>query len=275
MFDSGIGGLSVLKEIQQLLPNENILYIADSAHAPYGNKSHDFILQRCHELTRFLIEQQAKAIVVACNTATAVAVSELRTTYPVPVIAMEPGVKPAIAATQSGVVGVLATENTLASEQFENLLHRYAENVQVISQPCPGLVEEIESGNFNSEKINQLIEKYTRPLLAAGADSIVLGCTHYPFIREQIQNLASDTVALIDTGQAVAQQVKRKMEPMSLKVDNNDQAWIHIWTSGEVKPLAQLANKILACETQILPLPKLDYDLNKKNGLAAVFKIRD
>ncbi len=262
IFDSGIGGLSVLREIRQLLPNENILYIADSAHAPYGNKSHEFILQRCHELSRFLIEQQAKAIVIACNTATAVAVAELRNTYPVPVIAMEPGVKPAIAATRSGVVGVLATENTLASEQFENLLHRYAENVQVLSQPCPGLVEEIENGNFDSETMNRLIEQYTRPLLEAGADTIVLGCTHYPFVRKQIQHLVGEKITLIETGQAVAQQLKRKMQPLSLCMDRHNQAWMHFWTSGDVELLSGLANRILASDVRILSLPGIEYDMN-------------
>ena len=184
IFDSGVGGLSVLKEIQRLMPHENLIYIADSAFAPYGNKPLEFIQQRCLDLTQCLIDQDVKAIVVACNTATATAISNLRIQFTLPIIAMEPGVKPAITATKTGIVGVLATENTLSSDQFTHLLHRYAKNVKVICQPCPGLVEQIEAGELESETTRQLIKQFATPLLSAGADTIVLGCTHYPLIRK-------------------------------------------------------------------------------------------
>ena len=257
IFDSGIGGLSVLKEIQALLPNEDLIYIADSAYAPYGNKSHAFILQRCGALSRFLLEQQAKAIVIACNTATAVAVTKLREQFSLPIIAMEPGVKPAIAATQTGVVGVLATENTLASEQFTRLLHRYAENVQVICQPCPGLVEQIESGEFDSAKTQGLIGQYAGPLLNAGADTIVLGCTHYPLIREQISSVVGPGISIIETGQAVAQQLKRKLDESALANSSASNVTVQIWTSGDSAHIGHIVNRIQQQPCQVTRLPEL------------------
>ena len=245
IFDSGIGGLSVLKEIQQLLPHEDLIYIADSAHAPYGNKPHEFIQQRCETLCRFLLGQQARAIVIACNTATAVAVAKLREQFALPIIAMEPGVKPAIAATKTGVVGVLATQNTLASEQFTKLLHRYAANVKVISQPCPGLVEQIETGDFDSTRTQGLIEQYARPLLDAGADTIVLGCTHYPLIRAQISRVIGPGTAIIETGQAVAQQLKRKLDEQALLTAAGDKGAVSFWTSGDTRHIADVVSKLM------------------------------
>lgn len=245
IFDSGIGGLSVLKEIQQLLPNEELIYIADSAFAPYGNKPLKFIQQRCHDLTQFLLGQNVKAIVVACNTATAVAVGALRQQFTIPVIAMEPGVKPAIAATRTGVVGVLATENTLSSEQFTRLLHRYAEKVTVISQPCPGLVEHIETGEFDSPKTRQLIQQFTAPLLSAGADTIVLGCTHYPLIRQQITDILGLSITIVETGQAVAQQVAHIMTEQQISSHSRDKGTISCWTSGETAQIQALVSAVL------------------------------
>ena len=256
IFDSGIGGLSVVQEIQALLPDERIIYIADSAYAPYGNKPHSFIQQRCETLSHFLVGQQAKAIVIACNTATAVAVTTLRQQFEIPIIAMEPGVKPAIAATKSGIVGVLATENTLASEQFTRLVHRYAESVRVISQPCPGLVEQIETGEFNSDMTRGLITQYTAPLLAGGADTIVLGCTHYPLIRQQITQAVGAQVTVIDTGQAVAQQLKRKLVEQQLLGDETQQGVNEYWTSADARHIGKLLCTLLACATTVRPLPE-------------------
>ena len=255
IFDSGIGGLSVLKEIQQLLPNEDLIYIADSAHAPYGNKPHEFIQQRCETLCRFLIEQQARAIVIACNTATAVAVAKLREQFALPIIAMEPGVKPAIAATKTGVVGVLATQNTLASEQFAKLLHRYAANVKVVSQPCPGLVEQIENGEFDSARTQGLIEEYARPLLDAGADTIVLGCTHYPLILEQIIRITGPDIAIIETGQAVALQLKRKLEEQTLLGIANDSGRVSFWTSGDTRHIAAVVSRLMGNKVSVASCP--------------------
>lgn len=256
IFDSGIGGLSVLNEVHRLLPHENLLYIADSAFAPYGNKPLEFVQQRCKDLSRFLLEQGAKAVVVACNTATAIAVNQLREQFDTPIIAMEPGVKPAIAATRSGTVGVLATENTLTSQQFTRLLHRYAENVHVISQPCPGLVEQIETGEFDSTRTRQLIRQFTGPLLSTGADTIVLGCTHYPLIRKQIAEILGPAVTIIETGQAVAQQLNRKLLERQLLSGSTESASIKFWTSGDDRHISKLSGKLLARSVVARPLPE-------------------
>lgn len=244
IFDSGVGGLSVLKEIRQHLPAENLIYVADSAYAPYGNKSHEFILERSHALTRFLIDQDIKAIVIACNTATTISVAELRKSYNLPFVAMEPGVKPAIAATKSGVVGVMATENTLTSDHFTQLVHRYAENVRVINQPCHGLVEQIEKGEMDSQQTVALVTQYLRPLVEAGADTIVLGCTHYPLIRETIRRQLESGISIIDTGQAVAQQLGRVLENHSLGNQSSEPGQTQYWSSGDTHLLHQLLSEI-------------------------------
>lgn len=205
VFDSGVGGLSVLREIRLRLPHESLLYLADSAHVPYGEKSPEYIRERCRIIAAFLIEQGAKALVVACNTATAAGAAELRERYPdVPIIAMEPAVKPAAQATRSGVVGVLATTGTLKSAKFAALLDRFAAEVRVITQPCPGLVERIEAGDLESTETRGLLLGWVEPLLAQGCDTLILGCTHYPFIRPLLTQLLPAQVRLIDTGAAVA-----------------------------------------------------------------------
>lgn len=210
VFDSGVGGISVLREIRTLLPNESLLYVADSAHVPYGEKSPEYIRERCRSITELLLGQDAKALVVACNTATVAAVAELRALYPqLPIVGMEPAVKPAVAATRSGVVGVLATTGTLKSAKFAALLDRVASDVNVITQPCPGLVEQIEAGELQSAKTREMLNGFVQPLLAQGCDTLILGCTHYPFIRPLLAELIPANVCLIDTGAAVARQLQR------------------------------------------------------------------
>lgn len=217
VFDSGIGGLSVLGKIQAQLPSENLIYIADAAYVPYGNKSEQEIRQRSELISRYLIEQhQAKAIVIACNTATAAAVMCLRELLDVPVIGMEPGLKPAVEQSSSGVVGILATENTLKSEKFNHLVNRFGEQAEVISQPCSGLVERIELGDFCGSETRMLVKQYLTPLLEKGVDSIVLGCTHYPFIKPLIEELAGRSVKVIETGDAVARHLKNRLEQLQL-----------------------------------------------------------
>jgi glutamate racemase len=209
VFDSGVGGLSVLKAIRALLPHEHLVYVADSAHVPYGNKSPEYIQQRSLTLTKFLIEQHhAKAIVVACNTATAAAVSLLRANFSVPIVGMEPAVKPAVAASNNKIIGVLATEGTLKSAQFAALLERFAANVTVITQPCHGLVEKVEQGDVSAIATRELVARYALPLVERGADTLILGCTHYPFLRELIADVVGKNITLIDTGEAVARRLQ-------------------------------------------------------------------
>lgn len=212
VFDSGVGGLSVLHHIRQVLPHERLIYIADSGHVPYGDKPADYIEQRSHTLARFLIEQGADAIVIACNTATAAAIASLRDRFSIPIVGMEPAVKPAVAATRSGVVGVLATIGTLESARFAALLEKYAGEVEIITQGCPGLVEQVETGELNSARTRELIVRYTAPLLERGADTLILGCTHYPFLAPLIREVAGANITLVDTGAAVARQLQKRIQ---------------------------------------------------------------
>lgn len=232
VFDSGVGGLSVLREIAALLPSESLLYVADSGHVPYGEKSADYIRQRSRSITDFLLAQGAKAIVVACNTATAAAVADLREGYSVPIIGMEPAVKPAAAATRSGVVGVLATTGTLQSARFAALLDRFAGSVEVVTQPCPGLVELIEAGELDGPRMNSLLGAYTAPLIDAGCDTLILGCTHYPFVRPALERMLPAHIKLIDTGAAVARQVAARLGQHELLSQGSARAPL-FWSSGD------------------------------------------
>lgn len=236
VLDSGVGGLSVLKHIHTLLPHESLIYFADSKHAPYGNKTSAQIEQRVFTIAEFLLTQGAKALVIACNTATAAAATSLRDKYAflgIPIIAMEPAVKPAAEATKNGIIGVLATSGTLKSAQFAALLESYGRNVQVVTQACIGLVEQIELGELGTPKTLQLISQYTKPLLDEGADTIVLGCTHYPFVKSAIQNTVGAHIHLIDTGAAVARQLQKKLDEQGLLASESQSAKITMWTNGE------------------------------------------
>lgn len=233
VFDSGIGGLTVLEEIQQLLPHESLLYVADCGHIPYGEKTPAFILERSRCVAEFFRERGAKAFVIACNTATVAAVADLRQDYPDwPLVGMEPAVKPAAAATHSGVVGVLATTGTLQSAKFAALLDRFATDVRVITQPCPGLVELIETGDLNSPALHKLLQGYIEPLLSAGCDTIILGCTHYPFLKPLLAQMLPPSIILIDTGAAVARQLKRLLGERDLLAIGEPET-AQFWTSGD------------------------------------------
>ncbi|MBB6132033.1 glutamate racemase [Massilia aurea] len=216
IFDSGVGGLSVLRHIQAQLPHEHLLYVADSGYAPYGDKPEALVIARVLAIADFLIAQGAKAIVVACNTATVAAVRVLRETHPgMPVVGVEPGLKPAAALTRSGKVGVLATARTLQGAKFlllRDQIHRET-GVDFLLQPCVGLVDQIELGELNSSGMMATLDHFIAPLLAQEADTLVLGCTHYPLVRGAIERLlvgmGRGDVALVDTGDAVARQLAR------------------------------------------------------------------
>ena len=232
VFDSGVGGISVLKHIRALMPHEDLLYVADSKFAPYGNKTPEFIRERTDAIAGFLIEKGAKALVVACNTATAAAAEYLRDRYALPIIAMEPAVKPAAQATKTGVIGVLATSGTLQSAQFAALLEHYGQNVQVVTQACHGLVECIERGDLAGAEIEALLRRYVQPLLEANADTIVLGCTHYPFVRPLIESLLGGQVTLIDTGDAVARHLKSRLENLRLITSKSVMGHVEFWSNS-------------------------------------------
>jgi len=233
VFDSGVGGISVLQHIHALLPHEQLLYAADSKYAPYGSKTPEEIQSRCFDLTDFLIAKGAKAIVVACNTATAAAIDKMRAKYSLPIIGMEPAVKPAAAASKNGVIGVLATVGTLKSVQFAGLLESYGRNVKVVTQGCIGLVECIERGELSSSTTLSLLEQYCKPLLDEGADTIVLGCTHYPFVKPLIRQIVGDDVALIDTGAAVAKHLQKRLAALDLLTQQHQAGTVKFWTNSQ------------------------------------------
>ena len=251
VMDSGVGGISVLKHIHALLPFENLFYVADSLYAPYGNKTAEEITARCMILADFLMLQNVKALVVACNTATAAAIDTLRETFDIPIIGMEPAVKPAAEASKSGIIGVLATVGTLKSAQFAALLESYGRNVKVVTQACVGLVECIERGELDTPETKALIRQYTAPLLADGADTIVLGCTHYPFVKDAIREIVGDKISLIDTGAAVAKQLKRQLEEKDLLSTNQQKAEVKFWTNSEAENASQVTEKLWGTHLEV------------------------
>jgi len=211
IFDSGLGGLSVLREIRALLPRESLLYLADSKYAPYGEKPETFVQARTLQTCEWLLAQGCKALVIACNTATGHAVELLRQKLPVPIIGVEPGLKPAAAASQSKVVGVLATANTLRSAKFARLLSSLDGESRFVCEAGLGLVPLIEQGDIDGPDVRQRLDTYLTPMLEAGADTLVLGCTHYPFLSGTIRDMIGDRLALVDTGSAIARQLARKL----------------------------------------------------------------
>ena len=244
VFDSGVGGISVLKHIHALLPHENLLYVADSKYAPYGSRTPAEITARCFEIADFLIAQNAKALVVACNTATAAAIDALRLAYDLPIIGMEPAVKPAAEASKNGIIGVLATVGTLKSAQFAALLETYGRNVEVVTQACVGLVECVERGELSNQSTLQLIQQYCKPLIDEGADTIVLGCTHYPFVRPLIEQAVGTEVALIDTGAAVANYLQKRLAELNLLSESKDIANVTFYTNSEAENAKQVISQL-------------------------------
>jgi glutamate racemase len=252
VFDSGVGGLSVLREIRRELPGEDLLYVADSGHAPYGEKSTEFIEARSIAIAEFLISLHAKAIVVACNTASGVAIKTLRARYSGPIIAMEPAVKPAAAHTQSGVIGVLATSRTIASNNFAKLHERFGADVKILMQACPGLVEQVEIGNLYDEKTRALITQYVAPLLEQGADTLVLGCTHYPFLVPLIQEIAGPAVAVIDPSAAIAREVRRRLTIANLLSTMSDAGTEQFWSSAAPHNAKAIISQLWQFEVDVL-----------------------
>ncbi len=257
IFDSGVGGLSVLQQIRRRLPLENFIYVADSAFAPYGDKPELWVEQRCIDITRFLTDQQAKAIVLACNTATAAAVSRLRSLFDQPIVAMEPAIKPAAGLSRSRVVGILATAGTIASEKYSRLINRFQHDCRFISQPCPGLVEEIEQGQLNSAAIEILLQKYITPLLDQHADTLVLGCTHYPLIAEQIKSIAGRSVNVIDGNAAVAAELERQLLQHQLSNSSTSQGAPveQFWSSGNPASASGIFTRLWNNTVQASRLP--------------------
>ncbi|RZS98832.1 glutamate racemase [Aquimarina brevivitae] len=216
IFDSGIGGTSIWKEIHQLLPQENTIYLADSANAPYGERSKEEIIELSIKNTEKLLELGSKIIVVACNTATTNAIKILRNRYPISFIGIEPAIKPAALQTKTKTIGILATKGTLSSELFSETSEIYAKNIEVVEVIGSGLVELIEQGELNSTLIRNKLLDFIQPMIAKNIDHLVLGCSHYPYLIPLLQQLLDDKVTIIDSGQAVARQTHKILEQSKL-----------------------------------------------------------
>jgi len=244
IFDSGIGGLSVLREIRRELPHEDLMYVADSGHAPYGDKPAEFIEQRAFAIADFLVREGAKVLVVACNTATGIAVDALRAHWTLPVVAIEPAIKPAVSLTRSGVVGVLATSQTLASARFARLVERYRGSATILAQACPGLAERVERAELSGEATRSLVAQCVAPLLEQGADTLVLGCTHYPFVLDEIRSVAGPGVEIIDPSRPVARELRRRLEEGGLLSDSSHEGRVRGWSSGGADHLADVMGRL-------------------------------
>lgn len=275
VFDSGVGGLSVLRHIHALLPDESLLYFADTAFAPYGDKSEAAVAARSLAIGAFLVERGAKALVVACNTATVAAIARLRQAYPLlPIVGVEPGLKPAAAASRNGVVAVLATDGTLAGAKFQ-LLHQQlsqASQARFLLKGCTGLADQIESGQLDSPDTAAMLRHFILPLLAQGADTLVLGCTHYPLVRPAIEAVLREAgaadVVLVDTGDAVARQLARllaaaqMLAPVKPPAAAAHASSVHGFTSASAAKLAAAFATLLGLEVAVeavtlAPLPTL------------------
>jgi len=245
IFDSGVGGLSVWREVARQLPHEHTLYLADQAHVPYGFRRLAEVRELSEGITRFLLGQGAKLIVIACNTASAAALHYLRHTFPdVPFVGMEPALKPAAERTHNGVVGVIATPATFQGELFASLVERYASDVRVVTQICPGLVDAVEAGRLDDAETEALLRDYLAPLIEAGADQLVLGCTHYPFLRPAIERVVGKDVAVIDPAPAVACQVGRVLARRNLEADRGHAGHHVFCTSGDGAAFAAMVRRL-------------------------------
>jgi glutamate racemase len=253
LFDSGVGGLSVWREVVKLVPGVDTVYVADQVHVPYGVKNPGEVRQLSEAITHFLLDEGAGMVVVACNTASAAALHHLRQLFPdVPFVGMEPAVKPAVAQSSSGVVGVLATPATFQGEHFASLVQRYAGQAKVVTQVCPGLVEAVEEGALYSEDTRKLIARCIAPMLQAGADQLVLGCTHYPFLRRAIVDAAGPGVTVVDPSPAVARQVAHVLASSGL-ISEETRSGIEeaasghhlFYTTGELAPFAGLLERLI------------------------------
>jgi len=257
VFDSGVGGLSVLREIRRELPHENLLYAADSGHAPYGDKPAQLIEARSIAMVEFLASQNAKAIVVACNTATSAAIETLRAKFLIPIIAMEPAVKPAVAHTKSGVIGVLATSRTIASDSFAKLHNRFGTGVKILMQACPGLVEQVEAGDLSGDKTRALVGQYVLPLLAQHADTLVLGCTHYAFLASLIREICGSSVAIIDPAAAIARELRRRLVAADLLSHEACAGTEQFWSSAAPDKTKQIISQLWQRDVGVRSLPNV------------------
>ncbi|WP_411182376.1 glutamate racemase [Nitrosomonas sp. Is37] len=254
VYDSGVGGLSVLQALQAALPAESFIYVADSRHAPYGDRSATFLEARSAEITSFLQRCQVKALVLACNTISVVAARALRARHSLPIVAMEPAIKPAASATKSQVVLVLATPNTIRSPSVVSLCKEHGARARIILQPCPGLAEQVERRELNSDTTRRLLGQYIRPGLLAGADIIVLGCTHYSFLATEIAKIAGPSVSVMEPSAAIARQLAHRL-PQPLRSASPIIGATTFYTSGSTQDLRAFLSVLGKTNADIRNLP--------------------
>ena len=252
IFDSGVGGLSVLREIRHQYPSEDCVYIADQVHVPYGTRTRKQVLEYSEGIVRYLLGRGSKIIVVACNTASAVALEELRKNFPdIPFVGMEPAVKPAAEGTSSGVVGVLATPATFQGDLYATTVERFARGVKILQDTCPGLVNQIENGKINHPDTRKILEEALVPMLEEGVDEVVMGCTHYPFVIPIIREIVGEEVRVIDPAPAVARQAGRLLEKFYLKAERERFGEHQFLTTGDQDKMKTLIQDLINTETKV------------------------
>jgi glutamate racemase len=255
VFDSGVGGLSVLRAIRMQLPAEEVVYFADQGHVPYGPRPLDEVRMFSDTITRFLLGYDAKLIVVACNAASAAALQSLRQTFPdIPFVGMEPAVKPAAETTHSGVVGVLATPATFQGALYASVVERFANHVILLQSTCPGLVQQVEQGQLEAAETRRILEEALRPMLEQGIDTVVLGCTHYPFVIPLIREIAGGGVRVIDPAPAIALQVERLLgagEMLNQRAAGAGSGRLRFFTSGKAEAFASLLPRLLGEQGEV------------------------
>ncbi len=246
VFDSGVGGLSVLRAIRSLLPAQDLLYFGDQAHVPYGPRSLEEVRTFSEEITRFLLRRGAKLVVVACNTASAAALQHLRLTFPeIPFVGMEPAVKPAAETSRTHRVGVLATPATFQGALYASVVERFASGTTIFQDTLPGLVHEIEAGRLAGAETRRILETALRPMLAEQIDTVVLGCTHYPFVIPLIQEIVGPSVQVIDPAPAIARQTRRLLQPPGYLAQDQASGSLHFFTSGAARPFIKILPRLL------------------------------
>ncbi len=255
LFDSGVGGTSIWKEIHALLPHENTIYLADSKHAPYGNKTAEEIIELSIKNTEYLLNKNCKMIVVACNTATTNAIDILRKKYDTPIIGIEPAIKPAALKTKTKSIGILATKGTLSSALFHNTATEFAQDINIVEIIGEGLVPLIEQGKIHTPELTELLFKYTAPMIEASIDHLVLGCSHYPYLIPKLLTILPDNITIIDSGAAVARQTKSVLETNGILNTTEEKPTLEFLTNSDTKTLKML----LVAYAQSISCKKADF----------------
>jgi glutamate racemase len=273
VFDSGVGGLSVLRAIRAQIPAQPVIYFADQAHVPYGPRPLEEVRCFSERITRYLLARGCKLVVVACNTASAAALHHLRQVFPeTPFVGMEPAVKPAAENTHTGVVGVLATPATFQSVLYASVVERFGRSVKILQDTCPGLVQQIEGGDLSGPRTREILVKALAPMLSAGIDTVVMGCTHYPFVIPLIQEIVGSSVRVIDPAPAVARQVSRLLESHGWQAAGNDLAALTMITSGPVLALERNLPQFLGRNAPVETVTWIEDTIHSNLGLRTLHK---